>query len=232
MNELDGFYSVLRNRTTVAEYISRYEALFPLIHSNGLTANYRLAKGPFKRLRDEITPVFPFAQQHAALDDEIQFPLDDGPHDCNIWHRAQGRHRTIQITVVHGHARFRIMTELNAAGCSRGFLALNDDSGKQAFNDAMGREREMYSTARAQQVMLRAFSLCAEKKRRSTSDTLIIGASTQMLPRSRWQETQPALADLFAENTFSEVYVASDDDEFCWQLKPRPATLISPFNSA
>ena len=220
MDELERFYGVLQNRTTVAEYLRRYETLFPFIHSNGMTYDYRLAKGRLKRLRDEVTPMYPFAQKHAALDDEIWFPFDSGPHDCNIWHRAPRRHRTIQITVIQGQARFRIMTELNDAGLSRGFLELNDDSSRQAFKDKMARDREMYSTEASQESLLRGFSLCAEKKRQSASDTLIIGAATHMLSLARWREMQTALAKLFAKEAFSEVYVASDDDKFCWQLKP------------
>lgn len=219
MNELDRFYCLLQSGTSVAEFFRCYEALFPLIHSNGLTPEYRLAKEPLKRLRDEVTPAYPFIRQHAALDDKIQFPLDDGPHDCNIWHREAARRRTIQITVVQGQERFYLMTELNETGCGRGFVGLNDDSSRSAFKKKMEQKREMYSTEQVRMAMVRAFRLCAEKKRQNQSDTLIISTSMAILPRSRWMEMQSELAKPFSGLSFSEVYVVSDEDKFCWQLK-------------
>lgn len=219
MNEIDRFYSLLQSGMSVAEFLRCYEGLFPFIRSNGLTLEYRLAKGPLKRLRDEVTPAYQFIRQHAALDDKIQFPLDDGPHDCNIWHRKPARHRTIQITVVQGVERFFLMTELNETGCGRGFVGLNDNSSRRAFKKKMAQEREMYSTGQVRTAMVGAFRLCADNKRQSQSNTLIISASMAILPRSRWMEMQSELAEPFSRLSFSEVYVVSDEDKFCWQLK-------------
>ena len=220
MDELECFYSLLRSRTSVAEYLRRYEALFHFIHSKGLASDYRLAKEPFKRLRDEVTPAYPFVRQHAAPDDEIQFPFDNGPHDCNVWHRNPARHRTIQITVSQGQERFYSMTELNNSGWGRGFVGLNDDSSRKNFKKKMSQEREMYSTYEAREITLRAFELCAKKKRLSASDTLIIGFSKEILPSARWSEMRLEISNLFRKTSFLEVYATSDDDECCWQLNP------------
>ena len=219
MDELDRFYCLLKTGTSVGEFLRSYEALFPFIHSNGLTPKYRLGKDRLKKLRDEVTLAVPFIRQHAAANDTIQFPLDSSEHDCNFWHREPARHRTVQFTVVQGQERFYVTTELNDTGCGRGFLGLTDDNPRRDFKKQMGQEREMYSTEQARTTLIHAFRLCAEKKRDSQSNTLVIGAPLNVIPLSRWMELQPELAEPFRGLRFCEVYVVSDDDEFCWQLK-------------
>src|SRR5262245_18238652 len=122
------------------EFLGCYDELFPFIHPYGLTPDYRSGKGRVKPLRDETTPTARVVRQHAAPDDRIQFPLDSGVPDCNIWHRAPLRHRIVEISIAQGKERFFLNSELNATGSSRGFLGLTDDRTRAEFEDAMRQE--------------------------------------------------------------------------------------------
>src|ERR1700682_1358264 len=82
----------------------------------------------------------------------------------------------------------------------------------------MDQKREMYSTEQVRMGMVRAFKLCGERKRQSQSNTLIIGTWMAILPRTGWMEMKSELAEPFSGLSFSEVYVVSDEDKFCWQL--------------
>jgi hypothetical protein len=167
MDDLDGFYELVRGRTRVDQFLRCYDALSTFVHSNGLTPDHRLGKGRLKRLRDEVTPAACFVRQHAAPVDEIQFPLNSNVPDCHVWHRDPERHRTIEITVVQGRERFNLMTELNSCGLARGFIGLTDDKPTGEFLDAMRApldERPMYSTDAAQEIMAHAITLCARNK--------------------------------------------------------------------
>jgi hypothetical protein len=224
MDDLDGFYELVRGRTRVDQFLRCYDALSTFVHSNGLTPDYRLGKGRLKRLRDEVTPAACFVRQHAAPVDEIQFPLNSNVPDCHVWHRDPERHRTIEITVVQGRERFNLMTELNSCGLARGFIGLTDDKPTGEFLDAMRApldERPMYSTDAAQEIMAHAITLCARNKLHSKGDTLIIEAELLALPRIRWQETQSRLAQLTVLLSFSEIFLIGyhDDGDLCLQLK-------------
>src|SRR5687767_6061338 len=97
-DELDRFYATVMQQIDVATFLTNYARVNSFVHAAGLTPDRRMARGRLKRLRDEIQPAAHFVAKHAASDDLIQFPLDSGPFDCQIWH-GNGRHRVIQITV-------------------------------------------------------------------------------------------------------------------------------------
>ena len=219
---IDEFYSLIKAGTCVGELLRQYTALFPFIHSMGLTPDYRLGKGRLKRLFDEVTPVTRVVRRCAGLDDRIQFPLNSSVPDCNLWHRS-GRHQTIEVTTVHRRAHFFLMKELNATGQGRGYLGLDDSSSNEDFRSAMNREREMHSTPEAQASKARAIASCARKKSNNQSaETLIIeDLMLNCLPTNRCLEMQYRLSELVQPLLFSEIYLVGyhNDDDLCLRLK-------------
>jgi hypothetical protein len=221
MKMIERFYEIIKRGTSVQEFMDGYAALFPYIRSSGLLEDYRLGRGRLKRLRDEVTPAARFVRQHAAPKDRIQLPLDYGITDCNVWHHAPTRHRTIQITLIQGRERLNLMTELNETGWGRGFLGVTDDRPTSEFLDAIGKERQMYSTEQSQTTLAHAVTLCAQNKSNSQGDTLLIEAPIY-LPMVRMLEIQSQLSQLVSRLSFSEVYLLGDDYEngdLCLQLK-------------
>lgn len=220
MDELDDFYAVLRRGTTVAWFLEQRARLFVFIKARGLVADYRLAKGRLKRLRDEVDPVACFARQHAAPQDRIQFPLNDEAPDCNLRH-GDTHHRTIDTTVVQGQERLHTMRELNETGTGRGYLGLTDDNPTNSFRGKMKRPRVAYTTEEAQETITRAVELCARKKKGHIgTDTLIIDAPLFTLPADRWREIVPGLAAKVADLAFREVFlVSTDSSKICHKLK-------------
>ena len=56
-DELDDFFTALKSGTTVASFLERFERIIQLVHKEGLTKDYRLARRRVKKLRDEVSPV-------------------------------------------------------------------------------------------------------------------------------------------------------------------------------
>jgi hypothetical protein len=222
MDDLANFYDLIRAGTRVDEFLRHFTALFPFIHANGLTAAYRLGKGRTKRLRDEVTPVATLIRHHAAPEDRIQFPLNSGVPDCNVWHANPARHRTVETTVIQARSRLNVMTELNNTGWGRGFLGVTDDAPTRDFEKAMNQEREAYSTEQVQTTTLHELALCAANKAHSQAHTLVIdvGTSMEALASSRWFAMRTALAEPVKNLSFSEIYlVGRSDEDLCLKLK-------------
>lgn len=223
ISQLNRFYDFARSRNSVREFLNAYDEIFPVIHTNGLTFDYRLARGPAKRLRDEISPVACFLKNHATGADEVLFPLNNDVIDCEVWH-ATGQNRKIQITIAQARERRLLMEELNQCGSAPGFLGVTDDQIGQAFR-VKAEERRAYSTNEVEQVIGHALKLClAKKKYHSGADTLLIDAPLNLLPNDRWDRLTPSFSALVTKpelrSNFAEIYVAgSPSSGVCLKLK-------------
>jgi hypothetical protein len=218
---LDIFVDRVKRGICVEEFLSCYDELFSFVHSSGLTADYRAARGRLKCLRDEITPAVRFIRLHAAPGDQVQFSMSSEVPDCIISHREPRWDRTVEITVAQARERFHLMTELNETGTGRAFTGLVDDNSTSEFLSVMNGERQVYSTTEAQSVITRAILRCAERKAHSEAHTLLIEGPLRLLPHVRWQEIVPQLRQLVQVLRFSEVYLVGDhdDDSLCLRLK-------------
>ncbi len=205
-NELDEFYTVLKRGTTVASFLDRHERIIQFIHEEGLTKDYRLARGRPKKLCDEVSPVARFVREHAASEDRIWFALDDTAPDCCLKHGGD-RLREIEVTVAQGRERFNVMTELNQTGTGRGVLGLSDDAPTEDFDRKMDQPRVAYSTEEIGRSIICAVAICARKKTRFRGDTLLIEAPLETLPADQWGNFQAPLAEKAQELSFPEVYV-------------------------
>ena len=219
-NELDDFYTVLKRGTTVANFLDRYERIIQFIHEEGLTKGYRLARGPVKKLCDEVSPVARFVRKHAAPEDRIWFALDDTAPDCCVRHEVGGL-REIEVTVAQARERLNVMTELNQTGTGRGYLGLSDDAPTEDFDRRMTQPRVAYSEEEVGRSMIRAVTICARNKSKFQGGTLLIEAPLETLPADRWGNFQAPLAEKVKELAFSEVYVTgrSDDRDICLRIK-------------
>ena len=219
-DELDDFYAALKSGTTVASFLDRYERIIQFIRKEGLTEDYRLARGRVKKLRDEVSPVARFVREHAASEDRIWFALDDTAPDCCVKHGGD-RLREIEVTVAQARERFNVMTELNQTGTGRGHLGLSDDAPKEDFDRKMDQPRVAYSTEELGRSIIYAVAICARKKRRFRGDTLLIEAPLETLPADRWSNFRAPLAEKVKELAFPEVYVTgrNGDRDICLRIK-------------
>lgn len=221
MDLLEQFYLRAKKGMTVGDFIDQRAQLTPFIRSAGLMPDYRFARGRVKKLRDEVAPMIRFVVAHAEINDVIQFPLDDGPVDCNLRH-SNDRHRKVQITVAQGYERFNCIDELHKTGSGRGFLGLTDDMSEEEFKSAMSHERGMYSHQEAQQTIVKAVRLCIEKKaNKSGADTLLIEAPLNYLPMERWNDLACNFLGEIKSAPFLDIFLVqvNDDGNSCLQIK-------------
>jgi hypothetical protein len=193
-DQLDDFYTTIKNGTTVSNFLEKYDCIFSFIHSEGLTEHYRLASGRVKKLRDEVTPVARFVRKFAAPTDRISFALSDKTPDCCVMHEGSPS-REIEVTVAQARERLNVMTELNQTGTGRGFLGLPDDAPTAHFEKLMNQPRTAYSTEEIGRAIICAVALCARKKSKFTGDTLLIEAPLETLPAYRWDDFWESLAN-------------------------------------
>jgi len=218
-DELDDFHIALKSGTTVASFLKRYERIIQFIHEEGRTKDYRLARRPVKKLRDEVSPVARFVRKHAAPEDRIWFALDDTTPDCCVRHGG-GRLREIEVTVAQGRERLNVMTELNQTGTGRGYLGLSDDAPTEDFVRRMAQPRVAYSGEEVGHSMICAVVICARKKSVSQGDTLLIEAPLETLPANRWDDFRLLLAEKVKELAFCEVYVTGRSErDICLRIK-------------
>ncbi len=219
-DELGDFYATLKSGTSVASFLEQYKHIIGFIHAEGLTEDYRLARGRVKRLSDEVSPVARFVRKHAAPEDRIWFALDYTAPDCCVRH-GDDRLREIEVTVAQGNERFNVVTELNQTGIGRGFLGLSDDAPTEHFVRKMAQQREAYTEDEIGRMIIRAVAICARKKSKSRGDTLLIEAPLQTLPADRWGKFTAALSEEVKELAFSEVYVtgSGSDGDICLRIK-------------
>ncbi len=219
-NELDEFYTVLKRGTTVASFLDRYERIIQFIHEESLTKDYRLARGPVKKLCDEVSPVERFVRKHAAPEDRIWFALDDTAPDCCVRHEGGGL-REIEVTVAQARERLNVMTELDQTGIGRGYLGLSDDAPKEDFVRKMDQPRVAYSTEEIGRSIICAVAICARTKSKFQGDTLLIEAPLETLPADRWGDFRAPLAQKVRELAFAEVYVTgrSHGRDICLRIK-------------
>ena len=207
MDELDQFYCDLKQGISIGKLRQRFPEILRFVHENDLTCDMRLARGRVKELRDEIAPGFAFAQTIHSDADSLQFPLDAGPIDLNISGPTRNIRR-VQITLAQARERYNLMTELNEAGLSAGYLGHTDDEPTANFKEAMERGRIMHATAGTQRTLIKAISLCLKKKSDPKgADTLLIEAPLNSLPEARIIEILPELSNLAQASAFGHIYV-------------------------
>lgn len=216
-DKLEEFYAFIKDGCSVAEFLARYDAIFPYIHGVGLTEDFRLGKGRTKKLRDEIRPVHRFVKVHAKPDDRIRFSLDDSAPDCHFYRHSNDKEYGIEVTIAQGKAQFHLATELNEQGIGPGFSNKTDDTDWHSFN----RLRVCYSTDEALQTLIRSVKICVQNKSLFQGDILLIDAPLNALPRERWDTIHGTLMEKVERMGFREVYLSGhcNSEDICIPLK-------------
>jgi hypothetical protein len=69
----------------VPEFESELTSLFQRPRSSADINDFRLSKGPWKKLADEVVPVSRFLRLKGVKTGRIRFPLDHNPPDSWFW---------------------------------------------------------------------------------------------------------------------------------------------------
>ncbi len=106
--------------------------------------DYRVGKRPWKKLREEISPVRKFLVSQ-SFSGRVRFPLDSDFPDC--WYTdGNGEWQGIEVTISLGRADFESKRQLVEEGSSGGAIEfIPNRSPQSAFDEARARARAMFS---------------------------------------------------------------------------------------
>jgi hypothetical protein len=197
--------------------------LFSMPRSEEDKADFRIAKNPWKKLRDEICPVLKFLSS-TKRNGLIKFPLNDQKPDAWFTPYDGVVRLGIEVTIAQGHGRYHLMKELNETGWGRGFTALADGQNPPAdFNETMSREREPYSTGQALSAVKSGVLRCLEEKNKPEYQgmVLLIEAVLTTMARDNWGSMFGELNNKAKQLPFCEVFLLGhlDSDQRIFQLK-------------
>lgn len=216
---IDQFFADLNKGLSVRDFLSKLDAVTNSIRIAGFTKQHRLGSGKFKKLADEIRPVARYCRLHLMEQDRVSFALDSSYPDCVV--SKNGCSFDVEVTLADALKRHHLMRELNEAGRGRGYVAVDELAGRQAFKSAMSECARSYSTAEVVDIVFRDLLKCAERKSRHTGDVLLIELDLQALPLSRYEEHLSHFASAVKALQFDTVYMTgrTDQGDSCLQLK-------------
>ena len=107
------FLEFIAEKQSISDFSSAFSSLFPYIHERGLTASYRLAKKPLKKIRDESAVLFHFLQYQDQYKSIRQNLGSDIP-DAWLW--TESTCVDVEITVALAEMRLAIAERLNEFG--------------------------------------------------------------------------------------------------------------------
>jgi hypothetical protein len=183
--------------------------------------NYRLGRSPWKKLRDEISPVSSFLSFNEVQADRIRFPLDNHTPDCWLIN-DKGSNLGIEVTIERGREKYHLATELNRENIGRGFIGAQDDEPQSAFDRRMSSSRVMYAPEQALEATKQGILRCLEKKNQPKYEQvfyLLIQAHLNTLPHNRWDVIKYELIEAAKELPFREIYVIGDLGHEAWGFK-------------
>lgn len=169
--------------------------------------DYRLGTRPWKKLRDEVSPVSAFLN-YRTLEGVARFPLDNKVPDA--WFTPEGGAPVgIEVTRALGRTDYELAKELVRNGVGRGFIGLQDNAPKADFDHALQRPRAMYTTPQALDTVSTGIQRCLEAKNNSkyAGMWLLVLAPLSNLPRERWEVIVPALRQQAVPMPFDQVHV-------------------------
>lgn len=221
--ELYELYESLSKRLPVAAAHERTIAIYPIVRERGDVEALRLAKGPYKKLQDEVLPTLIYAMSELKPDAEIQFHLSDRGHDATAWLKGQQRPVCIEATVASGKARLVEMTALNKHGRGHGFINATDADTIE-YVEACYRDHQAWQLEEVFDNIQASVRVCVENKTKKQHDglTLVISVPLFLLLPDEWQRLAPRLVKVAAPSPCRKVYVvgrALGGSELCFRLK-------------
>jgi hypothetical protein len=213
---LDAFYERVSaiEGIEIAQMEAELQELFKQPRSETDLNEFRLAKGRWKKLNDEIGPVRTFLTSGGYTEGRVRFPLDDKVPDCWLWINGASEPIGVEVTLAQGTERYHLMKELVKSGEAPGFIGLPDSTHPAVFNYAITRGRVMYSSDQAikstKTGILTRFK--DKDKITYTGMILIVQAPLGSISEDRWTPMFDELKGPAAELPFSEVYVVGNRD--------------------
>ncbi len=218
---LNKFYENLssHNGMSVTDFQNRLETLFAEDRSKDDLNDYRLGKNPWKKLRDEITPVSRFLKfKHIELD-RVRFPLDNSTPDCWLLNDNSDP-LGIEVTIERGREEYHLKKEMIETGTGRGFIGIQDDAPQIDFNICMSNSRTMYTSEQALDVTKNGVLRCLSRKNDQNKYEgvfyLLIGAHLTTLPKERWDVIKEELSQEAISLPFQEVHIIGNADQEPW----------------
>lgn len=170
---------------------------------------YRLGRGVWKRVRDEVVPVSDHLRFWGLRDGRIRFSMSDQIPDCFIWLEGEAQAVGVEVTVAQGRERFHLAKELNkATDLAPGFLGISDDAPQSQFDEAVKRGRVAYSTAQALAVVRNGLARCLSRKNETkyAGYHLLIQAPLHSLPAERWRQIESDFKELARDLPFAKIF--------------------------
>lgn len=223
VNTLNEFYVYVSaaDGVGVTDFQNRLKTLFAMNRSAEDLNDYRLGKNPWKKLRDEITPVSHFLQYKRIKIGKIRFPLDSKTPDCLLLN-DDGPDHGIEVTIERGHERYHLTTDLNKNGIGGGFIGIQDDASLDEFGKCMSQPREMYTSEQALEATKDGILRCLSKKdhcRYKEVFYLLIQADLFTLHQERWESLREELSNEATNLPFQEVYIIGNAGAEPWGFK-------------
>jgi hypothetical protein len=134
---------------SVAGFQQELDELFGRYRSPADLNDYRLSRGLWKKLADEVAPLSRLLRLRGIDSGRVRLPLDDHPPDCWLWETAGADPVGIEVTIALGRERYYLKSKMVREGIGRGFLGVREDARQADFSLALARPRAMYTPAHA-----------------------------------------------------------------------------------
>ncbi len=224
---LQQFYGEISSEDGIAieDFQKKLGDLFNRARQDDDVKEYRIGRGEWKKLRDEVLPVSCYFFYRKISTGKVRFLLSNEPPDCMYWGEGDKKNeKSVEVTIAQGRERFFLGKRLNEEKMAGGFLGLGDEKNNDDFEKAIASDRVMYSTEQALDAIKSGVLRCLErKKNHNPMDVLLIAANLIVLPFERWEKIIPELARASEGMPFMEVHVIADGD-----LKGMGFTIKSP----
>ena len=207
ISDPDGI-EVTEFQRTLDEHFSRHRSKTDL-------DDYRLSKGLWKKLADEVSPVSHYFKYRKVCAGRIRFPLNSQPPDCFYYPNEKEIPVGLEVTIAQARERFHLKKEMVETGVGRGFIGVSDDAPQGDFDTAMAKDQTMHETNFTLSSIKEGILRCLARKNQPIfiGCTLIIEAPMTTLPFERWCSIIDELSAKAVTLYFHAVHVISAEDE-------------------
>lgn len=210
IDRIERFLGLVENKTPVPSFMREFYALFPHVHEIGLTAAYRLAGRPLKKLRDESAVLVHFLESVDGYD-FVRQNLGNGIPDACLW--RGGKPIDVEITVALARMRLALAEQINKAGHSSGFLTLHDDRSVTEFRHAADQLNSGYTTDEFIITLMSGIVPRVEKKSKSDRRGILLidcPIGEKVIPQSGLDRLVGELTPRLAPNPFDEIFLVDN----------------------
>jgi hypothetical protein len=151
---------------SVTDFQNKLETLFAMGRSNDDLNDYRLGRNLWKKLRDEVMPVWNFLKFKNIEMGRIRFPLDNSVPDCWLLNDHSDDFG-IEVTIERGREQYHLMKEIIQTGNGRGFIGIQDDAPQNQFDDRMSNSPTAYTSQEILDDTKDGILCCLSKKNNS-----------------------------------------------------------------